>query len=102
MSQTVGGLVGRARTALVDRGSGAEAPAGDVHQPVAGDLVATLVIGIGGTAERRHELATKSGFLLDLAERRLLESLAAVHLALGKRPVIVSRAVDDGDPHRTA
>ena len=43
---------------------------------------------------RRH---AQAGLLLDLAQRGLLPRLAGLELALGQRPVVVLRAVDDGD-----
>ena len=59
------------------------------------------MVGIRGAPKWRDQLAPKARLLLDLAQRGFLEGFAAVNLSLGERPVIVARAVDDGDAHRT-
>ena len=68
-----------------------------LHQPVADDLGAALAVLVGGRLELGAEPALQPDLLLDLAQRRVLPALALVELALGQRPVVVARAVDDHD-----
>ena len=79
----------------------------DLHRPVAHDLGAVLVVPVAGLAELRSQTAGQAGLLLDLPDRRFLERLARVELALGQGPVVVLGAVDqdhqavlDGHPAR--
>ena len=66
-----------------------------LHQPVADDLRAALVVAVGDGRELVAQPAAQPDLLLDLAQRGLLPALAGVELALGQRPVVVARAVHD-------
>src|SRR6202012_3215885 len=92
--------VGRGDPAqLVDLVVGREAVVrGHVHQPVADDLVPALAVGVAGGRELAAERAAQAGLLVDLAHRALLPALARVELALGQRPVVIARPVDQRDP----
>jgi hypothetical protein len=52
---------------------------------------------VRGRLELLAQLAAQAGLLLDLAQRRLLEALAGIELALGQGPVVVLGPVDDQD-----
>src|SRR4051812_10501439 len=73
----------------------ARAVAGRLHQPVAHDLEALLVVAVAGRRQLGAQDAAQAGLLLDLANRRRLPRLAAVELALRQRPVVVARPVHD-------
>src|SRR3954454_11248076 len=67
------------------------------HLEVAHELRAVLVVRVGRVAHLAPQRATEPGLLPDLAQRRLLEVLALVELALREAPVVVLGAVHDRD-----
>src|SRR3954454_2850608 len=69
-----------------------------LHAVVAHELRAVLVVGVARVADVVLDAAAEPGLLLHLAQRRLLEVLALVELALREAPVVVARAVDHGQP----
>ena len=82
---------------LVDLVVGREGAVDDRHPPVADELRTALAIAVARRRQLLAELASQAGLLLDLAQRRGLERLARVELALRQRPVVVARPVDQRD-----
>src|SRR5439155_26626292 len=79
-------LVGRARLA-----------ARRDHRPVAGLLGPAPRVDVVRVPDLAAEQAAQAGLLLDLAAGCLRIELARLELALGKRPVVVRRPVDEQD-----
>ena len=77
---------------------------GDLGRPVADDLVVGGAVPaeqrVARLGQRGPEAHDETGLLLGLAHRRDRPVLAGVELALGPRPVVVARAVDEGDLER--
>src|SRR5581483_1420925 len=66
--------------------------------PVVPHLFGTAaLIGVVGAPHLGAGVAAEPGLLLDLAPRALLPRLARIELALGQRPVVVARPVDEQD-----
>src|SRR5262249_32964405 len=70
------------------------------HEEVARRLVAAAAVGVPRDADLGAKRAPDPRLLLDLAQRAVLVALARVVLALRKRPVVVSGAVDDENLRR--
>src|SRR2546421_8036731 len=102
VAQKVHGVLDGDPAHFVDLTPGTEPATHHVHQPVAGDLLASLMVRMGGAAERRHQLATETGLFSPLATRGRLERLTAIDFAFRERPVVIAGPVDDGPPHRPA
>src|SRR5262249_39001935 len=65
--------------------------------PVPADLLVLALHHVRAHAERLAEDAVDAGLLAYLAQRTLAPVLAALELALRKRPVVVPRPVNDED-----
>jgi hypothetical protein len=91
------GLLERHPACVVDLVRRSEGACGRGHLPVADGLGSSLRIMVGGGPDLTGQPAAQSRLLLDLAQRRLGLGLARVELALGERPVVVGRPVDQDD-----
>jgi hypothetical protein len=87
---------------VVDLVGRSERAGGRGHLPVADGLGSPLGITVAAGPDLAAQPAPEPGLLLDLAQRRLGLGLARVELALGKRPVVIGRPVDQDDLDRTA
>jgi hypothetical protein len=92
-----GGLLERHPAGVVDLVRRSEGARGRGHLPVADGLGPSLGITVGGGPDLTAQPAAQARLLLDLAQRRLRLGLARVELALGERPVVIGRPVDQDD-----
>jgi len=67
------------------------------HAPPPHGLGPALAVGVGVGVELLEQRTAQARLLEHLAQGRRLPVLAALELALGQRPVVVARAVDDED-----
>ena len=87
---------------VVDLVRWSEGACGRGHLPVADGLGPSLGITVGGGPDLTAQPAAQARLLLDLAHRRLRLGLARVELALGERPVVICRPVNQHDLDRAA
>jgi hypothetical protein len=91
------GLPERHPAGVVDLVRHPQGACGRGHLPVADSFGSSLRITVGAGPDLAAQPAAQPRLLLDLAQRRLGLGLARVELALGERPVVIARPVDQDD-----
>src|SRR5512133_1445859 len=102
VAEQPGCLLERHPACVVDLIRWSEGARGRGHLPVADGFGSSLRITVGTGPDLTAQPAPQPRLLLDLAQRRLRLGLARVELALGERPVVIDRPVDQDNLHPAA